>query len=87
MSESWASPRAGCSARRGLVLMVQHTPGRRKTVRKIQQLFANFMREESGQDLVEYALIAILLALVAIGTIQTFGSSIGNQFNSIGSSL
>lgn len=52
-----------------------------------KQLFANFLREESGQDLIEYALIAALIALVAIGAMQTLGSQISNQFNTVGSSL
>lgn len=55
-------------------------------MRKMQH-FAKFMREETGQDLVEYALIAVLIALVAIGAMQTLGSDIANQFNSVGSSL
>jgi pilus assembly protein Flp/PilA len=54
---------------------------------KIQTVFAQFLREESGQDLIEYALIAALIALAAVGAMQSLGSKIGNEFNSIGSSL
>lgn len=53
----------------------------------MKTLFVKFLREERGQDLVEYALIATLIALVAIGAMQTLGSQISNQFNSVGSSL
>jgi pilus assembly protein Flp/PilA len=56
-------------------------------MKKVQQVFASFMREESGQDLIEYALIAALIALSAIGAMQTLGSDIANEFNSVGSSL
>lgn len=56
-------------------------------MRTFQHLIARFVIEESGQDLVEYALIAVLIALVAIGAMQTLGSQIGNQFNTVGSSL
>ncbi|HTV83620.1 MAG TPA: Flp family type IVb pilin [Acidobacteriaceae bacterium] len=54
---------------------------------KTQQLVARIVREESGQDLIEYALIAALIALAAIGAMQTLGADIGNTFNSVSSSL
>lgn len=56
-------------------------------MKKAHQIFARFMREESGQDLIEYALIAALIALAAIGAMSTLGSEISNEFNSVGSSL
>lgn len=56
-------------------------------MKKIQQLVVNLTREESGQDLIEYALIAALIALAAIGAMSTLGSEIGNEFNSVGSSF
>jgi pilus assembly protein Flp/PilA len=56
-------------------------------MKKTQQLVATFLREESGQDLIEYALIAALIALAAVGAMQTLGSEISNEFNSVGSSL
>ena len=56
-------------------------------MKTVLQFFATLMREESGQDLIEYALIAALLALAAVGTMQTLGSKISNEFNSVGSSL
>jgi pilus assembly protein Flp/PilA len=56
-------------------------------MKEFQQFCAKFMREESGQDLIEYALIAALIALAAIGAMSTLGSEIGNEFNSVGSQL
>jgi pilus assembly protein Flp/PilA len=53
----------------------------------MKKLFVQFMREESGQDLIEYALIAALIALAAVGAMQTVGSKIANTFNSVGSDL
>lgn len=53
----------------------------------MKQLVKNLMNDESGQDLIEYALIAALIALAAIGAMQTLGSKISNEFNSVGSSL
>lgn len=53
----------------------------------MKQLVKNLLNDESGQDLIEYALIAALIALAAIGAMQTLGSKISNEFNSVGSSL
>lgn len=51
------------------------------------QLFTALMKEESGQDLIEYALIAALIALGAIVAMGSLGNSISNEFNSIANSL
>jgi pilus assembly protein Flp/PilA len=53
----------------------------------MKQLFKNLMNDESGQDLIEYALIAALIALGAIVAMQSLSSKISNEFNAIGSSL
>jgi pilus assembly protein Flp/PilA len=57
----------------------------RKTTMK--QLFKNLMNDESGQDLIEYALIAALIALGAIVAMGSLSNKISNEFNTIGSSL
>jgi pilus assembly protein Flp/PilA len=57
----------------------------RRTVMK--QLFTNLMNDESGQDLIEYALIAALIALGAIVAMGSLSNKIGSEFNTIGSSL
>ena len=43
--------------------------------------------EESGQDLIEYALIAAFIALTAIAALKGMGNKIGSEFNTIGSSI
>jgi pilus assembly protein Flp/PilA len=53
----------------------------------MKQLFKNLMNDESGQDLIEYALIAALIALGAIVAMQSLSNKISNEFNAIGSSL
>ncbi len=50
-------------------------------------LFSRLVKEDSGQDLIEYALIAALLGLGAITSMKTLTNYIGNAFNQIGSSL
>lgn len=47
----------------------------------------SFANDESGQNLIEYALIAALVALAAIAAMTTLGTTIGNAFTTIGSKL
>lgn len=44
-------------------------------------------RAEEGQDLVEYGLVLLLVALVAVASIQTIGNSISNVFTSASTTL
>jgi pilus assembly protein Flp/PilA len=43
--------------------------------------------EESGQDLIEYALVAALIALAAVAGMNFVASAINNAFSKIGSRL
>jgi len=47
----------------------------------------NLKHDESGQDLIEYALIAALLALAAVATMTTLGGKIQNVFTGIDNKL
>ena len=47
----------------------------------------NLHREESGQDLVEYALLALLIALAAISVLPTVGKDISHEFSKVGAQL
>jgi pilus assembly protein Flp/PilA len=51
------------------------------------RLFLDFLHDESGQDLIEYALVAAVMALGAAATMRTFASTIGNALGSIGSRM
>jgi pilus assembly protein Flp/PilA len=42
---------------------------------------------ESGQDLLEYALLVALIALVSVGVITTAGDNVKSIFTNIGSAL
>jgi pilus assembly protein Flp/PilA len=53
----------------------------------MKQLLKNLLNDESGQDLIEYALIAALIALVAITGLQGLASKINSEFTVIGGSL
>ena len=44
-------------------------------------------RNDEGQDLLEYALLVALIALVAIGAVQLAGQSVFTIFNNIATAL
>ena len=46
-----------------------------------------FSAKESGQGLVEYALILVLVAIVVIAALMILGPIIGNAFSTINNSL
>lgn len=50
-------------------------------------MFTRLLKEDSGQDLIEYALIAALLALSAVVSMKNIANKISNEFNGIGNSL
>ena len=51
------------------------------------RLAHKLLAEESGQDLIEYALIAALIALAAITGMKGLSNKIDSEFNTIGSSI
>jgi pilus assembly protein Flp/PilA len=56
-------------------------------MRSPSRLLKDFLNDEMGQDLIEYALIAALLAVAAITAMRGLSNKISNEFNTIGSSL
>ena len=54
---------------------------------RVSTLVANLIAEDSGQDLVEYALIVGILALASIAMLHTLASSIATTFTGIGTKI
>jgi Flp pilus assembly pilin Flp len=52
-----------------------------------KQAAHEFLVDEGGQDLVEYALLLIFLALAAIATLPTLSKAVNNVFSQSASSL
>ena len=50
-------------------------------------ILKHLLRDESGQDLIEYALVAALIALGAVAAMNNVATGISNAFNSISSNL
>jgi pilus assembly protein Flp/PilA len=53
----------------------------------MKRFLINVMADDSGQDLIEYALIAALIALGAVIALNVMANSVKNAFNNIGTSV
>ena len=53
----------------------------------IKQVLNDFVVDESGQDLIEYALVAALVGLGAVASMKSLATSIEHVFTSISTSL
>ena len=56
-------------------------------VSTIRETLVRLQREDSGQDLIEYALIAALIALAATFGMGSVAKAINDAFSSIGQKL
>ncbi len=50
-------------------------------------ILRNLHNEESGQDLIEYALVAALIAFGAVTAMQGLAGNIGSVFSKVGDEL
>ncbi|SEB67327.1 pilus assembly protein Flp/PilA [Nitratireductor aquibiodomus] len=50
-------------------------------------LFARFMKDESGATAIEYGLLAALIAVAIIGGARAIGTNIGTTFTTVGGAL
>jgi pilus assembly protein Flp/PilA len=53
----------------------------------LMRLFSRLLRDESGQDLIEYALVAALVGLGATASMKTLATTIGTALTGIGTRL
>jgi pilus assembly protein Flp/PilA len=45
------------------------------------------IRDEDGATMVEYGLLVALIALVALGAVQTLGGNLSSMFTNVGSQI
>ena len=50
-------------------------------------LWKDFLSEESGQDMIEYVLVAALLGLVSITAVNGLGAKISTAYSSLATNL
>jgi pilus assembly protein Flp/PilA len=53
----------------------------------MKNLLQRFIREQEGQDVIEYALLAAFISIVAITAILAVGSDVNNYFTNVSTSL
>ena len=53
----------------------------------MNNLFARFVRDESGATAIEYGLIAALIAVVIIGAVQLVGTNLSTTFTTVSSKI
>jgi pilus assembly protein Flp/PilA len=53
----------------------------------MKQLLKNLMTEDSGQDLIEYALVAALVGLGAVASLNILRNTIVNTLGTVGNQL
>jgi pilus assembly protein Flp/PilA len=51
----------------------------------MQNLFNRFVREEEGQDIIEYALLAAFISIVAWGILVTIGTDVKSVYTNVNS--
>ncbi len=58
-----------------------------KLIHSPKSILNGFMSDESGQDLIEYALVAAIIALGATTAMGSLATAISGAFTKIGTSL
>jgi pilus assembly protein Flp/PilA len=53
----------------------------------VYQFLIQLVEDEAGQDMIEYALVAALLALCAVASLRSLAGAIGNAFNTVTTNL
>ncbi len=51
------------------------------------QALRNLLRDESGQDLIEYALVAAIIGLAAVTAMSSLATSVSAAFSAVGTKL
>jgi pilus assembly protein Flp/PilA len=53
----------------------------------MKKLIARFVREEAGQDLIEYAFLAVFIGLAVTAGLQAVAAGVNSQMTNIGSTV
>ena len=51
------------------------------------KLLQRFWKDESGQDIAEYAVMLAVILVIVVGTIRLIGSNANNVFSTVGSAI
>jgi Flp pilus assembly pilin Flp len=53
----------------------------------MKELVRRFIRDDAGQDLIEYVLLAAFISVTTIASMQFLASSISNRYNDVATSV
>lgn len=53
----------------------------------MKTLLSRLMRDESGQDIAEYAIMLAVILIIVVGTVKLIGGNANNTFSNVASSL
>ena len=53
----------------------------------MKNLVVRFVREENGQDMIEYAILAGIIALTVIGSVSTISGWVDGKFSALAGGL
>ena len=62
-------------------------PQEKDVMNKLSRILGRLAREESGGEVLEYALVAGLIVIASIATISSVGNKVLARWNSLNSSL
>jgi pilus assembly protein Flp/PilA len=54
---------------------------------ELMELVRNLWRDESGQDIAEYAVMLAVILVIVVGTVRLIGSNANTVFSSVASSI
>lgn len=54
---------------------------------RVKTLLKRLLRNESGQDIAEYAIMLAVILIIVVGTVKLIGTNANNTFSSVASTL
>lgn len=55
--------------------------------RILRNVWQHLGKDESGQDIAEYAVMLAVILVIVVGTVRLIGSNANNVFSAVGSSI
>ena len=53
----------------------------------VKKLWNEFGKDESGQDIAEYAVMLAVILVIVVGTVRLIGSNANNVFSNVASAI
>jgi Flp pilus assembly pilin Flp len=53
----------------------------------VRRILQNLWKDDSGQDIAEYAVMLAVILVIVVGTVRLIGSNANNVFSNVSSSI